>query len=258
MARSVADLGLGLDVLAGPLPELAPAWRLELPDDGGPTSLAGLRFGLTVDDPTYPVESVVQAAVRQLADQVAAAGAEVVEGPMPVPMPQAADSWSDLVLPLIGSGLPDELYDAFAGVTGVPGDPATMGLARLTARVRDRGRADQRRQLQRRAWAEAFERVDAWLAPCFAIPAFEHDHRPIPERDVAFGEGRMTALDLTAWPGAIGAMLLPAVAVPAGATPEGLPVGVQVVGPYLQDKRLLRIAALVDEAGPGFTPPPDR
>ena len=66
----------------------------------------------------------------------------------------------------------------------------------------------------------------------------------------------MPALDLTAWPGAIGAMLLPSVAIPAGQTTTGLPVGVQLVGPYLQDRRLLRIAALIDEAGPGFAAPP--
>ncbi|MHB1925459.1 MAG: amidase family protein [Acidimicrobiales bacterium] len=46
-------------------------------------------------------------------------------------------------------------------------------------------------------------------------------------------------------------------ALPTGPTPGGLPVGVQVVGPYRGDLRLLRLAELVDEAaGPGFTPPP--
>jgi Asp-tRNA(Asn)/Glu-tRNA(Gln) amidotransferase A subunit family amidase len=37
----------------------------------------------------------------------------------------------------------------------------------------------------------------------------------------------------------------------------GLPVGIQVIGPFLSDLRLLRIAGLLDAAGgPGFTPPP--
>ena len=39
--------------------------------------------------------------------------------------------------------------------------------------------------------------------------------------------------------------------------PPGLPVGVQVIGPFLSDMRLLRIAELLDSAaGPGFTAPP--
>jgi amidase len=58
------------------------------------------------------------------------------------------------------------------------------------------------------------------------------------------------------WCGAIGSVLLPVVTVPTGPTPEGLPVGIQVVGPFLSDMRLLRIAEVLDgAAGPGFTPP---
>lgn len=64
-------------------------------------------------------------------------------------------------------------------------------------------------------------------------------------------------LMLIAWCGAIGAMLLPVVTLPAGRTPSGLPVGVQVIGPFLSDARLLRIVEVLDQAaGPGFTPRP--
>jgi amidase len=171
-------------------------------------------------------------------------------------MVDAVDSWFALVLPIIGAGLPDELYQAFSGVVPMPGDFASTSLSRLAGRFRDRVRADQRRQAQRARWAERFESVDAWLAPCLAVPAFEHDHRPVPQRDLLIDGRSVPALDLTAWPGAIGAMLLPAVAIPAGQTSAGLPVGVQVIGPYLQDRRLLRIAALIDEAGPRFAAPP--
>jgi amidase len=59
-----------------------------------------------------------------------------------------------------------------------------------------------------------------------------------------------------AWNGAVGVTLLPVVTVPAGLTPSGLPVGVQVIGPFLSDLRLLRLAGVIDAAGPGFTPPP--
>jgi amidase len=56
---------------------------------------------------------------------------------------------------------------------------------------------------------------------------------------------------------AIGVMLLPVVTLPVGLTESGLPVGVQVVGPFLSDLRLLRIAELLDAAaGPGFLAPP--
>jgi amidase len=62
---------------------------------------------------------------------------------------------------------------------------------------------------------------------------------------------------VAAWCCAIGAMLLPVVTLPTGLTEAGLPVGVQVIGPFLADLRLLRIAELLDTAaGRGFSPPP--
>jgi Asp-tRNA(Asn)/Glu-tRNA(Gln) amidotransferase A subunit family amidase len=46
------------------------------------------------------------------------------------------------------------------------------------------------------------------------------------------------------------------VTVPTGPTVSGLPVGIQIIGPFLSDLRLLRIADLLDVAGgPWFTPP---
>jgi amidase len=256
MARSVADLHLGLDVIAGPLDEEAIGWRLDLPDDVRPTELRGLRLGVIFDDPDYPVSREVQAPLRALVDALADAGAVVHETPPPVSIAEGADSWFELVLPLIGSGLPSEVYDAFATVAPIQGDPATTSMARLTARFRDRGIANQRRHEHRQRWADWFDSYDAFLSPILQVPAFRHDHRDMPVRFHEVDGRETPGLDLIAWAGAIGAMLLPAAVIPAGSTPDGLPVGVQIVGPYLHDRRLLRIADVMDQVGPGFTRPP--
>lgn len=50
---------------------------------------------------------------------------------------------------------------------------------------------------------------------------------------------------------------LPAASVPAGLTSDGLPIGIQVVGPYLEDRTVLAAAAAIEEVLGGFTPPPD-
>ena len=138
MARSLADLALALDVIAGPLPEDAPAWQLALPDDNPPDRLDGLRFGVTFDDDAYPVASEVRAAIRAFVDRASDAGAAITEEPMPVSVAEAADTWNELVLPLIGSGLPEELYEALASTSALPGDPASAIAGLLTARFRDR------------------------------------------------------------------------------------------------------------------------
>ena len=50
---------------------------------------------------------------------------------------------------------------------------------------------------------------------------------------------------------------LPATAVPVGRTAGGLPVGVQIVGPYLEDRTTLAVARCIEELLGGFVPPPD-
>jgi amidase len=96
------------------------------------------------------------------------------------------------------------------------------------------------------------------LAPIMPTAAFVHDtDRPMLARLLDIDGVQVPHFSAAAWCGAVGAMLLPAVALPTGPNKAGLPVGVQVIGPFLSDKRLLRIAALADEAaGPGFIPPP--
>ena len=59
-----------------------------------------------------------------------------------------------------------------------------------------------------------------------------------------------------AWVGVTGVSLLPVVTLPIGPGDSGLPVGVQVAGPFLSDLRLLRVAELLESAaGTSFAPP---
>jgi amidase len=257
LARSVEDLRLGLDVLAGPLDENAIGWTLDLSSGADVDNLSGLRIGVAFSDDAYPVAREVQDVLRALVDAVGDAGAIVEEQPPPVSMRDGFDSWTRLVLPIIGAGLPDDVYDAFSTLD--PDDPDSIvgSGGRLTLRYRDWLRANGRRQVQRQRWQAYFDDHDAFLAPIMPLPAFPHDNqRAIPERILDVDGTTISGLDLTAWAGAFGAVLLPSVVIPAGQTPTGLPVGLQIVGPFLRDHRLLQIAQRIDEVGPGFTPPP--
>jgi amidase len=126
------------------------------------------------------------------------------------------------------------------------------------SRYRSWARANQLRQVQRAAWADLFDRYDVVLAPVMPTTAFPHDtEREMVERELDV-DGRLVPHPAAiAWCGAIGAVLLPVVTLPTGPASDGLPVGVQVIGPYLSDLRLLEIARQLDEAaGPGFVAPP--
>jgi amidase len=96
------------------------------------------------------------------------------------------------------------------------------------------------------------------LAPVMPTAAFPHDTEvPLDKRVLDIDGTPVSGLPSIAWCCSIGSALLPVVTLPTGLNRAGLPVGVQVVGPFLSDLRLLRIAEMLDaSAGQGFIPPP--
>ena len=261
LARSLVDLELGLDVVAGPLPEDAAGWQLVL--DAGPPlhGVQELRVATVFHEGTdvLPLAGDVRAGLDGFAGRLAEAGARVEPIDLPVPLAEGLLSWQELVLPIIGMGLPDDAYRSFAELEALPGDDPMLVAGRaLAGRYRTWARANGRRQHQRAAWADCFDRYDVVLAPVMPTAAFPHDvDRPMTERLLDVDGTPLSHLVAMAWCGAIGGVLLPVVTLPTGSTPEGLPVGVQVIGPFLSDRRLLGVARLLDEAaGPGFTAPP--
>jgi amidase len=262
LARGLDDLRLALGVVAGPLPEDAVGWRLEL-DEGPPIDGVGSLRVAVVDGSEgrhlVPVAAEVRAGIDAFAGRVADAGARVDAVALPVPLADGLRSWQELVLPIIGTGLPDDAFDEFATLESIPGDdPAVVAGRSLSGRYRTWARATGLLQRQRAEWARFFEHYDVVLAPVMPTAAFRHDtERPMTERVLDVDGVAVPQLLSMAWCGAIGSVLLPVVTVPVDHTPTGLPVGVQVIGPYLSDLRLLRVAEVGDAAaGPGFAPPP--
>jgi amidase len=261
LARGLDDLRTALCAMAGPLPEDAPGWRLEL-DPGPPVGdVRGIRVATLFDEGAgfLPLAADVRASLGGFAERLAAAGASVEPVALPVPLAEGLDSWQELVLPLEGTKLRDEDFAAFCAVEDVDGDDMLVRAGRaLVARHRSWLAADERRQRQRAAWAALFEGYDVVLAPVMPTAAFPHDiERPIVQRQLDVDGTAVPHMVAMAWCGAVGAVLLPVVALPTGRTPSGLPVGVQAVGPFLSDLRLLGLCELlVEAAGPGYEPPP--
>ncbi len=243
------------------MPEDAAGWRLAL-DEGPPVSgPAGLRIATVFADGSdvVPIAADVRACLDRFASRLASAGAQVDPVPLPVPLADGFRTWRDLTLPIIGAGLPDPEYAAFAGLEQDPGDdPETQMLQAMASRYRSVMRATQIRQRQRAAWADFFERYDVVLAPVMPTAAFPHDtDRAMTDRLLDVDGQAIPHFMAAAWCCAVGSALLPVVTLPVGPGQAGLPIGVQVIGPFLSDLRLLRVAEVLDAAaGPGFTAPP--
>jgi amidase len=265
MGRSAEDLALALDVMAGPGDADAVAWRLELPAARNEGRLAGLRVATWFEDPYVPVSADVRARLEAAAAVLAGGGAVVTPVTPPVGLADLAHSWERLVVPLMFAGLPDEVFAGFATAAaglapverGGGEDARVRNLRAITQRHRDWLRADETRARHRAAFARFFRDHDVLLAPVMPTAAFPHDT----ETDLASrtfevdGETR-SYLDNLAWNGGIGTLLLPVSVPPIGRTSEGLPVGVQVVAPHLEDRTAIAVAGHLERLLGGFVPPP--
>jgi amidase len=99
-----------------------------------------------------------------------------------------------------------------------------------------------------RRWAKVFEEVDVVLAPPFGVAAFPHLDEPDQEKRSLLIDGKPSAYGAQiAWPGIASLANLPATCVPAGKTSGGLPVGVQIIGPFLEDRTTLAFGAMVGD-----------
>jgi amidase len=261
LGRSADDLDLGLDVLVGPLPEDARAWRIELPR-ARHGALGDYRLGAWLDDPAVPVDAEVRRVLESAVDALRRAGATVDDRRRPAIDFQAAiDTYLALLYPIVLRNLPDEGFENLVKMAAsfAPDDQSPLARgARLPAlRHRDWLRAHERRKHVQVAFASCFRDVDALLMPVVPVAAIPHDHsEPFPMRTITVNGAPAPYTNLFTWIAFATMAHLPATVVPVGRTPGGLPVGVQIVGPYLEDRTTIDVGRRIAEVLGGFTPPP--
>lgn len=245
MARSIDDLDLLFDLLAGPSPDDAPGWRLDLPPSRA-EALGDFRVTAWLDDPFCPVDPSVGAVLADAVRALEGAGARIDHERRPDldPATAAADGGS-----LISMATAISDSDEFDG----PERPhETVSHRQWDVRHRERG-------LTRRRWADFFADVDVLLCPVTPVPAFRHVHSEHGSNwaHATLDEfGGMPYVGLIGWNALIGSAYLPVTTPPVGRTVDGLPVGIQVVAPYLHDRTALTFARRITEVLGGFEPPP--
>jgi amidase len=126
----------------------------------------------------------------------------------------------------------------------------------LTDRHRDWLQTNELRQQLRVAFREFFSNYDVLLCPVTSVPAIPHDHSPFPARTIQVNAQSRPYTDLFGWISMATACHLPATVAPVGPTADGLPIGVQIVGPYLEDRTTIEFARLLGDVIGGFSPPP--
>jgi amidase len=147
-----------------------------------------------------------------------------------------------------------------AVVASIPASDSSLAAWRARGMVlshRDWLVALQSRARIRRQWHDLFREYDVVVCPIMPTPAFPHDHAPDQEkRRVEVDGNSIPYMDQLVWPGVATLPGLPATVAPIGRSDNGLPIGVQIIGPYLEDRTTIALAALMEREFGGFVPPP--
>ncbi len=264
IARDAADCALILQAIAGhdprdatSLPDPVPDYPAALTGD-----ISGLRLGVPREYFAEGMDDGVRAAVTAAIDQLAALGAEIRE--VSLTTTQYALACYYIIAPSECSANLAR-YDGVKYGYSYQGDgPGDVDMWEAMERTRQHGfgpevkrrimlgafalssgyydayyhKAQQVRTLIRQDFARVFQEVDALAAPVSPVVAF-----PIGDR--ADDPVRMYLVDVYTLP--VNMAGLPAMSVPCGFS-EGLPVGLQLIGPHLEESRLLNIAHAYQQA----------
>jgi amidase len=260
MARSAADLTLGLDVLAGP-DELSDGigYRLALPP-ARHQELRDFRVLMIDAHPLCPTASSVMGALDRLAGRLDKSGCKVSRvSPLMPDLARTTRLYMQLLMAFFSADLPP---DARRGVESAakalsPGDEslAATRLRGLTISHPDWMHASRVRAGMRQQWQSLFRDFDVLLCPPMPTPAFHHDHSPQRTRLIDIDGKLIPYDDQIVWASIATLFGLPATVGPIDHSETGLPIGVQIVGGYLEDRTTIRFAELIEREFGGFVPP---
>jgi amidase len=260
LARSAKDIELAMTLITRPVASDRSAWHIQLPPPRRRT-LKEYKIGLWLDDPASPVDGPVGDRIQKFVDDLSRLAPNVHDRRPDIGFSKSHALYAELSAAQNGLTLPPELFEKLLkereGLKDSDDDARSRFVRGATQLFREWQLKNNARLGLQRQWAAFFKDFDALIMPATPVAAFPHDHRPFYDRHLRINGQDLPYVDaLYSWAGLAGVAYLPATVVPTGLTPDGLPVGVQIVGPYLEDRTTIHLAKLIEESLGGFVPPP--
>lgn len=241
LTRTVRDNAVMLGAIAGHDPDDANSARVEVPDftAGIEHGVRDTRIGIDRDYFMYPgVVDSVRAVTEAVIADLARLGADIIE----VSLPELALTRETLItIRMVESASYHRHRIREKGHLYSPGTRATLQMGEVVLatqyvaalRARERFRSAMKNLFRR-------EKLDALIAPTIPVPAPLFEDVWQPRDDMANGETPTAGFVHHVYPANLSGQ--PAISAPGGFTPEGLPVGYQLLGKPFDESTLYRIA----------------
>jgi amidase len=267
MARSAADLALELAVVAGP-DELMDGigYRLALPPPRH-DKLADFRVLVIDRHPLCQTAASVAEALDGFADRLPKIGCTVLRTSPKMPdLARTTRNYVEVLAAFFSADVsPDDRLRIEAAAQALSPDDLSLTAARLRGATMSHAAWIQTSRIRgalRAGWQALFEDVDVVLCPPMPTVAFSHDHSFATEPGPQWArrldiDGKKVPYDnQLGWAGIATSNGLPSTTMPIGHDDTGLPIGVQIIGGFLDDRTTIAFAGLVEREFGGFTPPP--
>ncbi|MCR9212531.1 MAG: amidase [Proteobacteria bacterium] len=261
LARSAIDLEIALDIMAGAGQPQNAAWHLGFKPSRH-RRLSDFRVAVMTSAPGFDVDDEYQACLNSIADKLEQAGATVSRTARPeVDAAHAFETYILLLRAATSGALTEEQLERFRGIVANANQEEKNYLT-LMARAgtlshKDWLRINNDRHHIALKWHAFFKDWDILLCPAAAGPAFPQNQQgERQDRMIDVNDRQQPSTDQMFWAGYSNMVDLPSTVVPAGITKAGLPVGLQAVAAYGEDKTSLALCQLIEEQFLSFTPPP--
>jgi amidase len=254
LARNAGDLLAALKILGGPAGWDAKAWKWQMPEPRA-RSLKDFRVGYVIDDPIAPPTPEVKALLQATIDRLTRAGARMKHGwPEGFQPAELLVNYQFMLEAFLFSTSPPAEQERLKKTVGEMVANRNSGALSSFA---DWQKQNLRRLAFRAQWQAYFNQIDVFLSPVAFTAAFPHDHsEPQDHRTITTSAGPRRYMDMLNWIAPATLTGCPATVAPVGKTPEGMPVGIQIMAPFWEDATSITFADLLTREVGGFTPPP--
>jgi amidase len=249
MARTVADLKVLFEAMQGPDvgDTCAAPVPLRWPSEN---ETRKLRVGYFEDDGRTPVTPETRAAVRTAVEALRNAGFQV-EHFQPEGLEEARRLWHKLFVVAGGMLLRPMFKGRESDLSPLLKQFLDWSAAEPALTAESLFEVWIKRDELRARFLKQMQRYPILLCPVAAIPAFRHG-----ERSWRIEGKTVQYLDAWSYTEFFNLLGNPAVVVPAGRSPEGLPIGVQIIGRPWEEEQVLSVAAALEEQCGAWKIPP--